>query len=91
MARSMFSMGFQEVTGFWAGRHVGPMHWNLTREQIEANGLRQLHRTPIPQGWTGSYPYIVKVNTTGEYIVNADGSAIYLDYVTGDVSEPFQY
>lgn len=91
MARSMFGMGFQEARGFWAGVHVGPMHWNQTREEIEAQGFRQLRQTPIPKGWTGSYPYIVKVNTTGEYIVNADGTAQYLDYITGEISERFEY
>jgi len=89
MARSLFRMGFGEEL-FHAGKAVGPMHWNLTKEEMEAEGLNRLKMKPIPKGWTGSYPYIVKVNTSGEYIVNADGSAQYLDYHTGAVSEPFQ-
>jgi hypothetical protein len=88
MPRSMFQMGFGGE--MFAGQSVGPIHWNLTRDQIENGGLARLKKTPIPKGWTGSYPYIVKVNTTGEYIVNADGSAQYLDYKTGEISERFQ-
>jgi hypothetical protein len=74
---------------FWRGKSVGPTHWNLTKEQIEASNYVQLKKNPIPAGWTGTYPYIVKVGTTGEYIVNADGTAQFLDYVKGSVSEPF--
>jgi hypothetical protein len=89
MARSMFQIGFAGDQ-FYAGKAVGPIHWNLTREEMEQGGVKKLRQTPIPKGWTGSYPYIVKVNTSGEYIVNADGSAIYLDYKTGSMSDPFQ-
>lgn len=75
---------------FSKGQAVGPMQWNLTKEEIERDGYAALKRLPVPKGWSGSYPYIVKVNTSGEYIVYADGTAQYIDYKTGSVSDLFQ-
>lgn len=86
--RSMFSLGFTENP--FRGQGVGPLSFRLTREEIERSGFQALKRIPVPNGWTGTYPYIVKVNTEGEYIVNSDGTAQWLDYHNGHVGEPFQ-
>lgn len=73
---------------FWRGREVGPLFVDATREEIEAGGYALLRRPPVPRGYTGTYPYIVKVRTTGEFIVNADLTAQYMDYRTGEISDP---
>jgi hypothetical protein len=87
--KNIFQAGFTR-DGAWAGpgTMVGPLSFRLTRAQIEAGGYEALKRLPVPKGWTGSYPYIVKVNSEGEYIVNADGTAQWLDYHSGHVGEP---
>lgn len=84
--RSMFQMGLTNEL-FWRGKAVGPMIWDLSKEEIAADNYRALRRMPVPGGWTGTYPYIVKVRDEGEYIVYADGSAQYLDYRTGQTDE----
>lgn len=72
------------------GEAVGPLSFRLTKAQIEAGGYAALKRLPVPPGWTGSYPYIVKVNHEGEYIVYADGTAQWLDYINGHIGDPIR-
>lgn len=86
MPRSLFRMGIVNEL-LRRGQAVGPISVHVTKEEIAASGYKLLRRANLPPGWTGSYPYIVKVNTTGEYIVYADGTAQYLDYRTGRSDE----
>lgn len=85
-ARSMFSMGLVGQP-FSAGQSVGPTFLDMTKEQIEALNYAPLRQRNIPKGWTGSYPYIVKVGTVGEYVVYANGTAQYLNYLSGQSDE----
>jgi hypothetical protein len=90
--RSIFSMGFgaDPFTMGNPGDSIGPLHINLTREEIEARARQLLKLQPVQSGWVGTYPKIVKVNTSGEYIVYADNTAQYLDYHTGSVGPLIQ-
>lgn len=68
----MFNMGI--ARDLWSGKTVGPMTVTVTRAEIDRDRAAVLKRMPIQKGWTGSYPYVVKVEGEGEYLVNADGS-----------------
>lgn len=70
------------------GDLVGPTHIALTRSQIENGNGSLLKTLPVPKGWTATFPYVVKVNSSGEYMVYADGTAQYTDYKTGRVFAP---
>lgn len=86
MPRSMFNLGIAN-SPFNRGQSVGPIFLDMTKEEIEAANYRHLRQSNIPKGWTGSYPYIVKVGGVGEYIVYANGTAQYLNYVNGQSDE----
>jgi hypothetical protein len=85
--RGPFSLGVA-ADPFWSGKRVGPLFVDQTLEEIAADGYRVLRRPPVPPGYTGTYPFIVKVNTSGEFIVYADGTAQYMDYGRGEISDP---
>lgn len=89
--KTIFQAGFTR-NGNWAGpgTMVGPLTFRISRERIEREGFRALKTLPVPKGWTTSYPYIIKVENEGEYIVNADRTAQWLDYHNGKVGEPVQ-
>lgn len=92
MGRSYFSMGFRSdpFMGATPGMVVGPLTIMMTREEIEAAGYKPLRDLKLPKGYVGSYPFVVKVaNNSGEYLVYADGSAMWTDYGSGRVSAPF--
>jgi len=72
------------------GQGVGPLHINLTQEQIEQQARDLLRLQPVQPGWVGTYPKIIKVNTSGEYIVYADQTAQYIDYGKGTVGPLIQ-
>lgn len=94
MARSMFAMGF--TINPWLGTPgapgnlVGPIHINMSEEDIVKHARELLKLQPVPQGWVGTYPKIVKVNTSGEFIVYADNTAQYISYGRGNVGPPIQ-
>lgn len=67
---------------------VGPLTVNMPREEIERGNGHLLRRQPVPGGWTGTFPYVVKVEDKGEYLVYADGTAQYIEYHTGRVFAP---
>lgn len=92
MTRSIFSMGFRSDPFSLGnpGVAVGPLHIQLTREEIERRGRELLRLQPVKPGWVGTYPKIVKVNNSGEYIVYADGTAQYIDYKSGNVGALFE-
>lgn len=89
MGRSMFTMGFTQNPWLGQGRapgdYVGPLHINMTEDEIIKNARELLKLQPVPPGWVGTYPKIVKINTSGEFIVYADGSAQYISYKRGSV------
>lgn len=66
----MFSLGLAREP--WHA--VGPMTFIATREQVDRDRAAILKRMPIRKGWTGTYPYVVKIEGEGEYLVYADGS-----------------
>jgi hypothetical protein len=86
MPRSMFNMGIAS-SPFQRGQSVGPIFLDMTKEEIERLNYAPLRQTNIPPGWTGSYPYIVKVGQVGEYVVYANGTAQYLNYINGRSDE----
>lgn len=95
MGRSIFSLGFSASP--WSqglgnpGTLVGPLHIdNMTDEEIIRNARELLKLQPVPPGWVGTYPKIVKIGTKGEFIVYADGLAQYISYGRGNVGPPFQ-
>jgi hypothetical protein len=95
MARSMFTMGFAANPWFGMqmgnpGSYVGPIHINMTEEEILRNARELLKMQPVPPGWVGTYPKIVKINTSGEFIVYADGRAQYISYGRGSVGPRIQ-
>lgn len=94
MGRSMFTMGFTANPWLGQGRspgdYVGPIHINMTEEDIVKNARELLKLQPVPPGWVGTYPKIVKINTSGEFIVYADGSAQYISYKRGSVGPRIQ-
>jgi hypothetical protein len=90
----MFTMGFAENpwlgAAFVPGSAVGPLHIDMSEEDIIKNARELLKLQPVPQGWVGSYPKIIKVNTSGEFIVYADNTAQYISYGRGSVGPPIQ-
>ena|SRR5260221_7614238 len=95
MRRSIFSMGFSSdpFMGQPAspGMIVNPLTLVETKEEIEAGGYKALRDLRLPAGYTGAYPYVVKIGgNTGEYMVYADGTAQYTDYGSGHVGAPFR-
>lgn len=68
----MFRMGIAGEP--WFGQPVGPITVTVSREEIDRDPAKVLRKLPVPKGWTGSYPYVVKVDGEGEYLVNADGT-----------------
>jgi hypothetical protein len=75
--RSWFSLGFDGQP--WAGMPSGiPVH-NLTREQVNAD-KSILTQKFTPPGTVAGFPYIVKINGVGEYVVRADGTASFYSY-----------
>jgi hypothetical protein len=92
MARSMFTMGFggDPFLGQSPGMVMNPLVVNLTKEEIEKGGYKALRDLRLPPGYTGAYPYVVKIKDNGgEYLVYGDGTAQYTDYGTHHVSAPF--
>ena len=90
--KSIFSMGFS-ADPFRMGNpgdSIGPLHINLTKEEIEERGRQLLKLQPVQKGWVGTYPKIMKVKDQGEYIVYADQTAHYLDYHSGNVGPLIQ-
>ena len=90
--KSFFSMGFQ-ADPFSIGNPggaVGPLHIDMTQEEIERQGRELLRLQPVNPGWVGTYPKIIKVKDQGEYIVYADQTAHYLNYRTGNVGPLIQ-
>lgn len=95
MGKSWFSMGFggnpflgQRPAA--PGLLVGPLTVTETQEEIEKGGFKALRDLKFPPGFTGSYPYVVKIGgNTGEYMVYADGTAQFTDYGSGHVTAPF--
>jgi hypothetical protein len=93
MGRSIFSMGFRDAPfmGQSPGMIMNPLVVDKTKEEIEAGGYKVLRDLRLPPGYTGVYPYVVKIKGNGgEYMVYADGTAQYTSYGTGHVSAPFQ-
>lgn len=92
MPRSIFSMGFMTDPFSMGnpGESVGPLHINMSREEIEEKARQLLRLQPVNNGWVGTYPKVIKVNTSGEFIVYADQTAQYLDYHTGNVGPIIQ-
>lgn len=90
--KSIFRMGFgsDPFTMGNPGEMIGPLHVNLTKEEIEDKARELLRLQPVQAGWVGTYPKIIKVNTSGEYIVYADHTAQYLDYHSGNVGPLIQ-
>jgi hypothetical protein len=81
--RTMFGTGVSK--DFWFGRPVDPVMLPMRRRDVERDRDRLLKPATLPPGWTGTYPYIVKVAGEGEYIVYADGTAQYIDLRAGRV------
>jgi hypothetical protein len=89
MKKNIFMSGFSGGNSpFDRASLVPPLHFQTTRAAIEADGYRSLRNIPLPKGWAGTFPYIIKVGSEGEYIVNADGTAQWLDYHNGQIGEP---
>lgn len=90
--KSIFSIGFggDPFSMGNPGESIGPLHINMTREEIEQQARNLLKLQPVNTGWVGTYPKIIKVNTSGEYIVYADNTAQYLDYHNGNVGPLIQ-
>lgn len=62
--------------------------YTMSREDVDLDRGAVLKRLPVPPGHTVSYPYIVKVNGVGEYIVQADGTASFYSYKYGGWEPP---
>lgn len=92
MARSLFSMGFMSDPFSLGnpGGAVGPLHIDLTQEEIEQQARQLLRLQPVAPGWVASYPKVIKVKDQGEYIVYADQTAQYMDYRKGNVGPLIQ-
>lgn len=93
MGRSLFSMGFggDPFLGQTPGMSLIPLTLSETKEEIEAADYKPLRDLKLPQGYTGAYPYVVKIGgNTGEYMVYADGTAQFTDYGKGSVGAPFR-
>lgn len=73
------------------GMAILPLTLTETKEEIEAGGFKALRNLKLPPGFTGAYPYVVKIGgNTGEYMVYADGTAQFTDYGSGHVGAPFR-
>lgn len=95
MARTWFSMGFSNSPFMGQrgspGMIVNPLTLTETKEEIEAGNFKALRDLRLPAGYTGAYPYVVKIGgNTGEYMVYADGTAQFTDYGSGHVGAPFR-
>ncbi len=93
MGRSIFSMGFgnDPFMGQSPGMIMNPLVVDKTKAEIEAGGFKALRDLRLPRGYTGVFPYVVKIKDNGgEYMVYADGTAQYTDYGSGHVGAPFR-
>jgi hypothetical protein len=93
MGRSFFRMGFSAdpFMGQVPGMVVGPLTLKANRKEIEAGGYKLLRDLRLPQGFTGAFPYVVKIgDNSGEYLVYADGTASFTDYGSGRVGAPIR-
>jgi hypothetical protein len=80
MRRSLFSLGFEGNGQPWAGMPSGIPVYHMTREEVDKD-RRILRKLPTPPGFSVSYPYIVKLENVGEYVVQADGTASFYSYI----------
>lgn len=90
MTRSMFHLGIGNAAP-WNGRGPtasGMPIYNMTRDQVELDRAGVLRRLPVPPGMTVAFPYIVKIEGWGEYLVQADGTASYYSYKAGRWEPP---
>ncbi len=86
MGRTMFTMGFGNGEP-WAGMPVGIPVYHMTRAEADRDrGF--LKRLPVPPGIAVQYPYMIKVEGEGEYVVKADGTASYYSYRDGRWEPP---
>jgi hypothetical protein len=84
--RSMFSLGLKSDP--WTGNPAGIPVYDVSRDVIDKDRARVLKRLPVPPGRTQSYPYIVKIQGEGEYVVRADGTASFYSYKYGRWEPP---
>jgi hypothetical protein len=87
MARSLFQMGAWGSEP-WFGMPVAPASVPVTRNEVDMDRGRVLKPLPVPKGWTLAYPYVVKIEGGGEYVVQADGSAVYYNLKAGRWEPP---
>jgi len=80
MRRSLFTLGIVADGQPWAGMPSGIPVYHMTRDQVD-NDRRILKKLPTPPGFSVAYPYIVKLENVGEYVVQADGTASFYSYV----------
>lgn len=76
MARTIFRMGFGNGEP-WAGMPAGIPVYRTTRSEVDQDRAAVLTRLPVPPGRTVQYPYVVKIEGEGEYLVRADGTSVF--------------
>ena len=86
MAHSIFTLGFFGQTGFFRPQAGIPVY-RMTREQVD-HDRSILKRLPVPPGMAVMFPYVVKIDGEGEYLVQADGMAVFLSYRDGRAEPP---
>jgi hypothetical protein len=79
MRKSIFHLGTVGDGEPWAGMPSGIPVYYMTREQVDMD-RSILKKLPTPPGMSVSYPYIVKIDNVGEYVVQADGTASFYSY-----------
>lgn len=79
MKRTLFRLGIQDGEP-WAGMPAGIPVYYMTREQVDRD-RSILKRLPVPPGHSIGYPYVVKINGVGEYLVQLDGTATFYSYI----------
>jgi|FLYN01.1.fsa_nt_gi hypothetical protein len=60
-----------------------PVLLKASREEAERDRERLLRRPPLPSGVTLQFPYIVKIEGEGEYVVGADGTEVFYSIPKG--------
>lgn len=87
MARSIFVIGFANREPWTEMRAGIPVH-RMTRSEVDRDRGAVLRRLPVPPQQSVGYPYVVKIQGEGEYLVHADGTASFFSARAGRWEPP---
>lgn len=72
----MFRIGFGNAEPWSAGMPATIPTYRLTREQVDRDRAAVLDHVSVSAHRTVEYPYVVKIEGEGEYLVRADGTSV---------------